>query len=129
MDTNLSYIAERLTELTAIPSPTGYTKHATDYLVETLTGLGYTPEVSNKGNVLVELGGQGKPLVLASHVDTLGAMVRSVKDNGRLRPRRSAATSGARPTARTAPSTRTMAEPTRAWSSTPSPPPMSRTRR
>lgn len=86
MDTNLSYIAERLTELTAIPSPTGYTKHATDYLVETLTGLGYTPEVSNKGNVLVELGGQGKPLVLASHVDTLGAMVRSVKDNGRLRP-------------------------------------------
>lgn len=86
MDTNLSYIAERLTELTAIPSPTGYTKHATDYLVETLTGLGYAPEVSNKGNVLVELGGQGKPLVLASHVDTLGAMVRSVKDNGRLRP-------------------------------------------
>lgn len=86
MDTNLSYIAERLTELTAIPSPTGYTKHATDYLVETLTGLGYTPEVSNKGNVLVELGGQGKPLMLASHVDTLGAMVRSVKDNGRLRP-------------------------------------------
>ena len=32
------------------------------------------------------LGGEGEPLVLASHVDTLGAMVRSIKDNGRLRP-------------------------------------------
>ena len=28
----------------------------------------------------------GEPLVLAAHVDTLGAMVRSIKDNGRLRP-------------------------------------------
>lgn len=36
--------------------------------------------------MLVELGGEGEPLVLASHVDTLGAMVRSIKDNGRLRP-------------------------------------------
>ena len=86
MDSNLSFIAERLTELTAIPSPTGYTKHATDYLVTTLTGLGLAPTISNKGNVLVELGGTGRPLVLASHVDTLGAMVRSIKDNGRLRP-------------------------------------------
>ena len=48
--------------------------------------MGFGPERSNKGNVLVELGGEGEPLVLASHVDTLGAMVRSIKDNGRLRP-------------------------------------------
>ena len=86
MDSNLSYIAERLTELTAIPSPTGYTKHATDYLVKTLAALGFAPEISNKGNVLVQLGGEGNPLVLASHIDTLGAMIRSIKDNGRLRP-------------------------------------------
>ena len=86
MDSQLDYIAGRLTELTAIPSPTGYTKHATDYLVRTLTDMGLAPKVSNKGNVLVELGGQGNPLVLASHVDTLGAMVRAIKDNGRLRP-------------------------------------------
>ena len=86
MDSQLDYITDRLTELTAIPSPTGYTRHATDYLVRTLTDMGLAPEVSNKGNVLVELGGQGNPLVLASHVDTLGAMVRAIKDNGRLRP-------------------------------------------
>ena len=86
MDSQLDYITDRLTELTAIPSPTSYTRHATDYLVRTLTDMGLAPEVSNKGHVLVELGGQGNPLVLASHVDTLGAMVRAIKDNGRLRP-------------------------------------------
>ena len=86
MDSQLTYICDQLKALTAIPSPTGFTKHATNYLVETLTAMGLSPEVSNKGNVLVCLGGEGNPLVLASHVDTLGAMVRVIKDNGRLRP-------------------------------------------
>lgn len=86
MDSQLTYICDQLKALTAIPSPTGFTKHATNYLAETLTAMGLSPEVSNKGNVLVCLGGEGNPLVLASHVDTLGAMVRAIKDNGRLRP-------------------------------------------
>lgn len=86
MDTSLEYITGQLKALTAIPSPTGYTRAATDYVMETLEGLGFAPERSNKGNVLVSLGGEGEPLVLASHVDTLGAMVRAIKDNGRLRP-------------------------------------------
>lgn len=86
MENTLAYIGEQLLALTAIASPTGYTKHATDYLMDTLTAMGYAPERSNKGNVLVCIGGEGEPFVLASHVDTLGAMVRSVKDNGRLRP-------------------------------------------
>lgn len=80
------YIGEQLKALTAIPSPTGYTSAAADYLVKTLQGFGLSPEISKKGNVSVELGGEGHPLVLAAHVDTLGAMVRAVKENGRLRP-------------------------------------------
>ena len=51
-----------------------------------LQDMGYEPKLSRKGNVFVTLGGDGEPLVLAAHVDTLGAMVRSIKDNGRLRP-------------------------------------------
>ena len=82
----LDYISGQLKALTAIPSPSGYTAKATAYLCKTLQDLGYQPEVSNKGNVSVVLGGEGDPLVLAAHVDTLGAMVRSVKSNGRLRP-------------------------------------------
>ena len=86
MSSYMDFITEQLYALTAIPSPTGFTKKAADYLLAELTSLGYTPELSNKGNVSVTLGGSGSPLVLAAHVDTLGAMVRSIKENGRLRP-------------------------------------------
>ena len=80
------YIGTQLKALTSIASPTGFTKNATDYLMKQLEAMGYAPQLSNKGNVSVEIGGEGSPLVLAAHVDTLGAMVRSIKDNGRLRP-------------------------------------------
>lgn len=82
----IDFIAEQLKTLTAIPSPSGYTKNTTDYLMKLLQDMGYEPKLSRKGNVFVTLGGEGEPLVLAAHVDTLGAMVRSIKDNGRLRP-------------------------------------------
>ena len=86
MSSYMDFIKEQLYTLTSIPSPSGFTKKATDYLLSELSSLGYSPELSNKGNVFVTLGGSGSPLVLAAHVDTLGAMVRSIKDNGRLRP-------------------------------------------
>ena len=86
MTDTLEYIGEQLKALTSIPSPTGFTRAVTDYVMKALEEMGFAPERSTKGNVLVYLGGEGEPLVLASHVDTLGAMVRSIKDNGRLRP-------------------------------------------
>ena len=86
MTDTFDYIGEQLKALTSIPSPTGFTRAVTDYVMKTLEEMGFAPERSTKGNVLVCLGGEDEPLVLASHVDTLGAMVRSIKDNGRLRP-------------------------------------------
>ena len=80
------YILEQLSELTSIPSPSGYTQRITDHVMGKLRDLGYQPERSNKGNVTVTLGGSGNPLVLSAHLDTLGAMVRKIKDNGHLRP-------------------------------------------
>lgn len=80
------YIADELKNLTSIPSPTGYTKNAAKYVCKVLEEMGYEPSMSNKGNVCVTIGGEGKPLLLAAHLDTLGAMVRSIKSNGRLRP-------------------------------------------
>ncbi len=79
-DLVLSYIQS----LCAIPSPTGFTKKVEEYLVSTLTELGFSPSQSPKGTVLCTIGGEGKSLLLSSHVDTLGAMVRSIKGNGRL---------------------------------------------
>ena len=86
MNSHMNFIKEQLYTLTSIPSPSSFTTKVTDYLLSELSSLGYSPERSNKGNVFVTLGGSGSPLVLAAHVDTLGAMVRSIKGNGRLRP-------------------------------------------
>ena len=80
-----TYLLEQLKTLTAIPSPTGMTRGATDYLLAELTRLGFRPARTPKGAVLCCLGGSGHPLVLSAHVDTLGAMVRAVKGNGCLR--------------------------------------------
>ena len=79
------YAVSYMQKLLSIPSPTGFTKKATDYLMDTLKSLGFAPETTRKGAVLCELGGEGRGLLLSAHVDTLGAMVRSVKSTGRIR--------------------------------------------
>lgn len=84
MDTK-AYLLEQLKTLTAIPSPTGMTGAVTDYLLGELRRLGFSPERTPKGAVICCLGGQGHPLLLSAHVDTLGAMVRSIKGGGTLR--------------------------------------------
>ncbi|NYS49152.1 M42 family metallopeptidase [Streptococcus danieliae] len=76
-----------LEELLAIPSPTGFTREVVAYLVETLEQMGLQVQVSPKGNVLVTLVGkeEGPARLLTAHVDTLGAMVRAIKPDGRLK--------------------------------------------
>lgn len=80
-----SVAVDHLMKLVNIPSPTGFTHIAAEYLLDVLRGYGFTPYKTHKGNVVCEIGGEGHPLVVAAHVDTLGAMVRSIKPNGRLR--------------------------------------------
>ena len=79
------YSIEQILNLCRIPSPSGFTAKVRQYLVEELAQLGYTAQVTNKGSVLACLGGKGDHLVLAAHVDTLGAMVRAIKPSGRIR--------------------------------------------
>lgn len=81
---NVSHAIEQTVNLLSIPSPTGFTMNVTDYLLSTLTEMGYQPIRSRKGAVVCEIGGEGHPLALAAHVDTLGLMVREIKSNGRL---------------------------------------------
>ena len=47
--------------------------------------MGFQPEQTPKGTVLCTLGGQGRPIAISAHVDTLGAVVRAIKPNGCLR--------------------------------------------
>lgn len=81
----IEYAIDNIVKLCKLPSPSGFTKLATDYLVKEFKQLGYRPISSLKNSILVDIGGEGNPIVLAAHVDTLGAMVRAIKSNGRLR--------------------------------------------
>lgn len=71
--------------LLRIDSPTGFTDRVSAYLMDRLTALGFAPERTAKGAVRVCLGGEGERVLLMAHVDTLGAMVRAIKEDGRLR--------------------------------------------
>ena len=74
-------------QLLAIDSPTGYTDYVALWLKSSFAVLGFEAKITEKGGVLVDLGGKdkGNNLMLAAHADTLGAMVAQVKGNGRLR--------------------------------------------
>ncbi|MCG8570161.1 MAG: M42 family metallopeptidase [Spirochaetes bacterium] len=81
----IDYSVNQILSLCKIPSPTGFTKKITAYLIKEFENMNNKAVSTIKGSVLVELGGRGSPLLLAAHVDTLGAMVRTVKSDGRLR--------------------------------------------
>ena len=81
----INYILEKLKELTAIHSPTGYTNDAASYVIDELNKLGFHATTNKKGCVFCDLGGEGDGLMLAAHVDTLGGMVQEIKSNGRLK--------------------------------------------
>ena len=81
----MQYIIEKFTELVSIHSPTGYTESARLHVTNVLEQLGYLPKTTRKGCILVDLGGEGAPLVFSAHIDTIGAMVSEVKNDGHLR--------------------------------------------
>jgi len=81
----LDYAVKQIEILCKIPSPSGFTHMATNYLMQIGKELGFDTQQSVKGSVIMNLGGDNNPIVLAAHVDTLGAMVRAIKSNGRLR--------------------------------------------
>lgn len=81
------YLLNFLSDLLNIPSPTGYTREAVDYIEKTLSAF---PELklerTRKGALLVTWPGRrtDQPRALTAHTDTLGAMVKEIKSSGRL---------------------------------------------
>jgi len=76
-----------LVDLLKTPSPTGYAEEAialTERVFRAIPGV--QTSRTYKGALLVTVEGERKdaPRALAAHVDTLGAMVKSIKPNGRL---------------------------------------------
>jgi putative aminopeptidase FrvX len=75
-----------LEDILNIPSPTGYTREVRNYIIWEIEKLGIDYKISNKGSILITLEGEDntKNTVFSAHMDTLGAMVKEVKQNARL---------------------------------------------
>lgn len=76
-----------IVKLTNTPSPTGFTKEIMDYIKAEVEGFGYEALKTPKGGVMVSVKGQNDQAhrVVTAHLDTLGAIVRAVKTDGRLK--------------------------------------------
>ncbi len=78
---------EKTEALLSIDSPSGYSDRAAAWVKENFEMLGFSAQITAKGGVLIDLGGEDSKdgLLLEAHADTLGGMVAEIKGNGRLR--------------------------------------------
>ncbi|WP_062104431.1 M42 family metallopeptidase [Bacillus niameyensis] len=85
--TNSKEIFTLIKELVSIPSPSGNTARVIDFCEKQLGGLGFEMQRNKKGGLLVTIPGKNanQHRMLTAHVDTLGAMVKEIKPNGRLK--------------------------------------------
>jgi len=83
---DLDYTKTMLARLLAIPSPSGFTDEAVRFTCTELDHLGIPYEITRRGGIRADLkGAVGSPdRSIVAHLDTLGAMVKGLKANGRL---------------------------------------------
>jgi peptidase M42 family hydrolase len=83
---DVPYLQRQLKALLAISSPTGFTDEIARYVCKELQRLGVDFELTRRGAVRAYLAGDMKQSArgVVSHLDTLGAMVKDLKANGRL---------------------------------------------
>jgi peptidase M42 family hydrolase len=86
LEIDKDYLLRTLLGLLDVPSPSGYTDGAVRFVCAELESLGIPMELTRRGAIRANLdGSRSSPdRALVAHVDTLGAMVRELKDNGRL---------------------------------------------
>jgi len=87
-DFDKTYLENFLVDLLNIPSPTGFTEKAIDFICEEFAKIpNATISLTNKGALVVEIPGEKEdaPRAITAHTDTLGAVVKEIKSNGRLK--------------------------------------------
>lgn len=86
MTIDTDYLTDFLVGLLNTPSPTGDTECGIAYVESALHQLGLETRRTVKGALVATLAGksEAEPRAVTAHVDTLGAMVKEIKPNGRL---------------------------------------------
>lgn len=81
-----TWLRERLLEMLAIPSPTGFTSELSRYICAQLSALGVDYQLTRRGTIIVHIEGaeRGMARAAVNHIDTIGAAVSGLKPNGRL---------------------------------------------
>ncbi|MNK23398.1 putative aminopeptidase YsdC [compost metagenome] len=81
-----NYVLDVLKRLLDTPSPSGFTKQAIRLIEDEAKKLGVPFSLNEKGGAILTLKGQddSRRIALSAHVDTLGAMVRSITAHGTL---------------------------------------------
>lgn len=87
METNINYTLKVLEEIVNIPSPTGYCKKVMNQIEKIAEENGCKVTQNKKGNRIIEIEGtdNSRCIGIPVHVDTLGAMVRSINSDGTLK--------------------------------------------
>lgn len=80
------YLLRQLEALLRIPSPTGYTDTVVRHVCYELGRLGIEYDLTRRGAIRARLSGRqtAGARAIVSHVDTLGAQIKQLKDNGRI---------------------------------------------
>lgn len=83
---DMAYLKGILSELLCIPSPSGFTDQVVLFVSRELERLGIAYELTRRGAIRADLPGRqySPDRAVVSHLDTLGAMVKNLKPNGRL---------------------------------------------
>lgn len=86
MEKYLDYMVDQIVNLAKIPSPTGYAHKAISYVENVMKELGVSYRLTNKGALIATIEGKDntKERTISAHVDTLGAMVKRIKGDGRI---------------------------------------------
>lgn len=84
---NKEYVLNTVKKILEFNSPTGFCFEIMDYIKDIVESFGYEFETTNKGCGVITVKGKkdDKVVGLSAHVDTLGAMVRSITSEGNLR--------------------------------------------
>ncbi|MFG6494189.1 M42 family metallopeptidase [Fictibacillus sp. UD] len=87
MEIQTNEIVGFIKDLVHIPSPSGNTEAAINYMKSFFEENDVSFTMSNKGAVIATIKGEDdtKHRLLTAHVDTLGAMVKEIKNDGRLK--------------------------------------------
>ena len=86
MTINTEYILSFAKEILTIDSPSGYAKEIIPRIMAEAKQYGLEMEQTKKGNLIITYPGQSDHTIgLSVHVDTLGAMVRSISGNGEIK--------------------------------------------